>query len=148
MGADPGPCWDVLPDDTGQQMHPKTTQLIPDPIPVLVTVSQPHISNSTSPDLAVPDVRSWGCGVSEDTGQSAALDCSGVAMGYSSEGGAGVRHSSQFISYSDTSLSHNVVALSSPACNTTAGAGHHGRVVQLSSSYHTQSHHHQGPDIQ
>ena len=146
VGADPGPCWDVLPDDTGQQMHPNNTQLIPDPIPVLVTVSQPH--NSTSPDLAVPDVRSWGCGVSEDTGQSAALDCSGVAMGYSSEGRAGVGHSSQFISYSDTSLSHNVVALSSPACNTTAGAGHHGRVVQLSSSYHTQSHHHQGPDIQ
>ena len=86
--------------------------------------------------------------MSEDTGQSAALDCSGVAMGYSSEGRAGVSHGSQFISYSDTSLSHNVVGLSSPACNADAGAGHHGQLVKLSSSYHTQSHHHQGPDTQ
>ena len=91
-------------------------------------------------------MRSRGCGLPGDTGQSADLDCSGVAMGYSSEGRAGVGHSSQFISYSVTSLSHNVVALSSPARNTTAGVGNHGRVVQLSSSYHTQSHHHQGPD--
>ena len=124
---------------------PNTNQLLPDPIPVLVPVSQPHISNVTSPDPAVSGVSSWGCGVPGDTGQSAALDYTGGAMGYSSEGRAGVGHSSQNTSYTD---SHNVVALSSPACNTNASVGHHGRVVQLSSSYHIKSHHHQGPDIQ
>ena len=69
-------------------------------------------------------------------------------VGCSSEGRAGVGHDSQFISYSDTFLSHSGVALSSPVCNTGAIAGHHGRVVQLPSSYHSQSHHHQGPDMQ
>ena len=88
---------------------------------------------------------SQGCGVPGDTGQSATLDYTGGAMEYSSEGRAGVGHSSQNTSYID---SHNVVALSSPACNTTASVGHYGRVVQLSSSYHIKSHHHQGPDIQ
>ena len=132
----------------GQQMHPNTAQLIPDHIPVLFPVTQPQTSNIISTDLAVPDVSPWVCGGPGDTGQSAALDCPGVAVGCSGEGIAGVGHGSQVISYSNTSLSHNIVALSSPACNTTASVGHHGGVVQLSSSYHDQSHHHQGPGMQ
>ena len=143
-----GSCWDGVSDTTGHQIKPYNPQLIPDPFPVMLPVSQYDISNTTSPDIAVPDVSSWWCGVPGDTGQSAALDCPGVVVGCSSEGRAGVGHDSQFISYSDTLLSHSGVALSSPACNTSASAGHHGRVVQLSSSYHSQSHHHQGPDMQ
>ena len=141
-------CSDVSPDVIGRQMHPNASQLTPDPIPLLVPVSLSHISNVASPDIAVPDVGTWWCGVPGDTSQSAALDCPGGVVGCSSEGRAGVGHDSQFISYSDTFLSHSGVALSSPACNTSASAGHHGRVVQLSSSYHSQSHHHQGPDMQ
>ena len=74
-----------------------------------------------------------GCGVSVDTGQSAALDYTCGVVGYSGGGRAVVGHSSQNTSYTDN---HNVVALSSPACSTIASVVHHGRVVQLSSSYH------------
>ena len=78
----------------------------------------------------------WGCQLPGDTGLSAALDCTGVAVGCSSEGRAVAGHGSQIASYRDN---HIVVALSSPACNTSACVGHHGGVVQLSSSSHQVS---------
>ena len=139
----------------GQLRFPNTSQILPVPIPDLVHGAQPHTSNNTTTSLdpaAVPDVGSWGCGLPGDTGQSAALDCIGVIVDYSGEGrAADCCHGSQIISYSDTLLmdsSCTVVAQNAHSSNTFAGVSHHGRVVQLSSSYHTSSHHHQGSGTQ
>ena len=112
-------------------------QLYPDTTPVLVPDDKPCSNYITCADhAAVPGMGSWGSGLPVDTGLSAALDYTGVVVGCSSEGRAVVGLGSQNTSYTDTS---SVVALSSPACNTTACVGHHGGVVQLSSSSHQVS---------
>ena len=128
-----GTCSPVV-DITGLHMYPVTCQLFPDPTSYLLPGEQSHSSYIASTDhAAVRGVRSWECWLPGDTGLSAALDYTGVVVGCSSEGRAVVGLGSQNTSYTDTK---SVVALSSPACNTTACVGHHGGVVQLSSSSH------------
>jgi hypothetical protein len=98
---------------------------------------QQHIRNITRPDLAMPGVSSWGCGVTVGTLVSLLRWAALVWWRGTVVRGEQVLVIAVSLSATVTSLSLNVVALSSPACNTTAGAGHRGCVVQLSSSYHT-----------
>ena len=87
-------------------------------------------------------MRTCGDGLPGGTSQSAALDCIGVAVGYSGEGRAAKSHGSQSNSYSDTLLIDS--RPSNVVHDSPARVGQHGHVVQLSSSYHTSFHHHHG----